>query len=94
MHAWIVHNQNRVCLNALKWTFPVVNNFTGKQHRIRHNNDIYITSEMALVSYARAFFLPSHEHLRAHKAILYSRHSFLYFIDFIHEFHTQIINFV
>ena len=29
----------------------MVDNFTGKQHRIRHNNDIYITSEMALVLY-------------------------------------------
>ena len=27
----------------------MVYNFTGKQHRIRNNNDIYITSEMALV---------------------------------------------
>ena len=48
-HAWIVHNRNMFCLNALKLTFPVVYNFTCKQHRIRHNEDIYITSEMALV---------------------------------------------
>ena len=34
------------------------------------------------------------EHLRAHKAVLYLSHSFLYFIDFIHEFHMHIINFV
>ena len=45
-----MHHRNRFCLNALKLTFPVVYNFTGKQHRIRHNNDIYITSEMALVA--------------------------------------------
>ena len=30
-------------------TFPVVYSCTGKQHRIRQNNDIDITSEMALV---------------------------------------------
>ena len=35
------------------------------------------------------------EHLRAHKAVPYLIYSFLYFIDFIHEFHmhVQIINF-
>ena len=27
----------------------MVYNLTGKQHRIRHNNDIYIASDMALV---------------------------------------------
>ena len=31
------------------------------------------------------------EHLRAHIALLYLRHSILHFTDFIHEFHIQII---
>ena len=31
--------------------FLMVYIFTGKQHRMRQNNDIYITSEMALVSW-------------------------------------------
>ena len=35
------------------------------------------------------------EHLRAHKAVLYLRHSFIHFIDlFIHIFQLQIIYFV
>ena len=34
------------------------------------------------------------EHLRAHKDVPSLGHSFLYFIDFIHELHLQIINFV
>ena len=34
------------------------------------------------------------EHLCAHKAVQYRGRSFLYFTDFIHEFHVQIINFV
>ena len=33
--------------------------FTGKQHRMRQNNDIYITSEMALV-----FMIPCHSHMK------------------------------
>ena len=37
---------------------------------------------------------PLREHLRAHKAVPSLGHSFLYSIDFIHEFHLQIINFV
>ena len=43
------------------------------------------------------FFLNNitlHEHLRAHKAVPYLGHSFLYCIDFCYEFHLQIINFV
>ena len=35
-----------------------------------------------------------HEHFHAHKAVLYLGHSVLHFIDFIHEFYTQIIIFV
>ena len=34
------------------------------------------------------------ERLRAHKTVPSLVHSFLYSIDFIHEFHLQIINFV
>ena len=34
--------------------------------------------------------VPLREHLHAHKAVPYLGHSFLYFIDFIHECHTQI----
>ena len=34
-----------------------------------------------------------HKHFRAHKAVLYLSHSLLHFIDFIHEFYTQIIIF-
>ena len=33
------------------------------------------------------------ERLHAHKAVPYLGRSFLYFIDFIHAFHVQIINF-
>ena len=32
------------------------------------------------------------EHLRAHKAVLYLRHLFIYFINSSHGFHTQIVN--
>ena len=49
-HACIVHHKNKFCSGALRLTFPVVYSFTGKQRRIRQNNDIYINSEMALVS--------------------------------------------
>ena len=34
-------------LKVVKLTFPLVYNFTGKQHRLHQNNIIYITSEIA-----------------------------------------------
>ena len=48
-HASIVPHRNKFWSNALRLAFPVVYSFTGKQRRMRQNNDIYITSEMALV---------------------------------------------
>ena len=48
-HAWIAYHRTKLCSNAIRLTFPVVYNFSGKQHRIRQNNGIYITSKMALV---------------------------------------------
>ena len=34
------------------------------------------------------------EHLRAHKVVLCVGRPYLYFIDFIYEFHIQVINLV
>ena len=55
---WIVHHRNWFCAKTLRLTIPVVHNFTGKQHRIRHtiNTDIYITSEMTLLDRLDLYF--------------------------------------
>ena len=34
------------------------------------------------------------KHLRAHKAVLHLSHSVLHFINFIHEFHIQAVDFI
>ena len=58
----------------------------------------YLNSTIVLTLYwkktARAGDRILREHLCAHKAVLYLSHFFLYFINFIHKFHMQIINYV
>ena len=51
-HAWMLHHRNKFYSNALRLTFPVINNPSGRQHKIRQNNYIYITSEMTLVHHS------------------------------------------
>ena len=74
--------------------------FEGKlgvgEHKLAEN---YFGLEYAFVFvlfFCCCFFnnITLHEHLRAHKAVPYLGHSFLYCIDFCYEFHLQIINFV
>ena len=47
----MMHPRNKFCSNALRLAFLVVYSITGKQYRTHQNNDIYITSEIALVKW-------------------------------------------
>ena len=61
---------------------------TSKSHSCSQNKEIIFLNEG--LPY---FLFTLREYLRAHKDVQLHIHYFLHFIDFIHQFHNQIINF-